>query len=157
VFACFSFLQTHLCLKLRNANRDPLHVLEQNRRRLFWSQGVRTTPLGRSCSRLILACFVFLLRLGNDEGIEARNEVFKVEAPKLAVAAAERALADWGGDRHKITHVIAVTCTGVIIPGLEFELMTRLALHTAVQRLSLVYMGNVCFLTLCLFFCVGAP
>jgi len=78
-----------------------------------------------------------------DEGIEARNEVFKREAPLLAVAAAEKALADWGGNKQHITHVVGVTCTGVIIPGLEFELMTRLGLQPNVERLGLVYMG--CF------------
>ena len=57
---------------------------------------------------------------GNDECIEKRNAVFKAEAPKLAVEAARRALSDWGGDKALITHVVAVTCTGVIVPGLEF-------------------------------------
>ncbi len=86
--------------------------------------------------------------LGNDAGIEPRNAVFKIEAPKLALAAARKAITDWGGDKHRITHVIGVTCTGVIVPGLEFELMTGLGLSTDTERLGIVYMGKCGFVWL---------
>jgi hypothetical protein len=55
--------------------------------------------------------------LGNDENIEVRNAVFKAEAPALSLDSARAAIADWGGDKMDITHVVAVTCTGVIVPG----------------------------------------
>lgn len=42
-----------------------------------------------------------------------------------------------------ITHVVAVTCTGVIVPGLEFYIMQALGLPTGTQRLSIQFMG--CF------------
>jgi predicted naringenin-chalcone synthase len=60
---------------------------------------------------------------GNNEGIEARNNKFKEEAVKLSLQSAAKTLADWGGPKEDITHVIGVSCTGVIIPGLEFHIM----------------------------------
>ena len=81
--------------------------------------------------------------LGNDECVAARNAVYKREAPALAAAAANRALDDWGGDRSTVTHVVAVTCTGVIVPGLEFHVMERCGLPAQCQRLSVQFMG--CF------------
>ena len=76
--------------------------------------------------------------LGNDECIEARNAVFKREAPKLAVAAARKAIADWGGDKALITHVIAVTCTGVMVPGLEFSVSAHYSNTPAMRSEALM-------------------
>lgn len=42
-----------------------------------------------------------------------------------------------------ITHVVAVTCTGIIVPGLEFHIMQALGLPLTTQRLSIQFMG--CF------------
>jgi predicted naringenin-chalcone synthase len=81
--------------------------------------------------------------LGNDEGIEARNTVFKREAIPLSLKSAQAALDDWKGQKEDITHVVAVTCTGVIIPGLEFHIMQGLGLSTKAERLSIQFMG--CF------------
>ena len=39
---------------------------------------------------------------------------YKEHAPGLAIAAARKAVTDWGGDKKRITHVVAVTCTGQI-------------------------------------------
>ncbi|KAF3362720.1 Uncharacterized protein PHSC3_000707 [Chlamydiales bacterium STE3] len=76
-------------------------------------------------------------------GMAKRNDLYKVEAPKLALAAARKALADWGGDAHAITHVISVSCTGMIAPGIEFSLMQGLQLRPSTQRLGINFMG--CF------------
>ena len=81
--------------------------------------------------------------LGQDECVEVRNAVYKREAPKLALEAARRAIDDWGGDKALITHVVAVSCTGVMVPGLEFCVMDGLGLSTTCQRLSVAFMG--CF------------
>ncbi len=77
------------------------------------------------------------------EGVELRNEVYKLEAPKLSLEAAREALRNWGGDPQTITHVVAVSCTGIIIPGLEFHVMTGLGLSIHTQRLNIGFMG--CF------------
>lgn len=81
--------------------------------------------------------------LGNDEGVEARMAKYKEHAPPLALAAARKAVRDWGGDKRTITHVVAITCTGVLVPGLELTVMQGLGLSSSTQRLAITFMG--CF------------
>lgn len=76
-------------------------------------------------------------------GTRQRNEVYKIEAPKLAREAAAKALKAWGGDSKEISHVISVSCTGMIAPGIEFDLMRSLNLKPSVDRLAINFMG--CF------------
>jgi predicted naringenin-chalcone synthase len=76
-------------------------------------------------------------------GMSPRNDIFKEEAPKLAQQAAEKALAEWGGDRSEITHVISASCTGMIAPGIEYLLIDQLGLRRDVERLGVNFMG--CF------------
>ena len=72
-----------------------------------------------------------------------RNNLYKQEAPKLAYKAARNALKNWGGNAHDITHVISVSCTGVVAPGIEFLLLDLLGLKRDIQRLGINLMG--CF------------
>jgi predicted naringenin-chalcone synthase len=72
-----------------------------------------------------------------------RNEIFKKHAPQLAISVCEKALNEWGGDRQSITHVISVSCTGMIAPGIEFLLIDALGLSRHVERLGINFMG--CF------------
>lgn len=72
-----------------------------------------------------------------------RNEVFKKYAPLLAESVCNKALNQWGGDRQAITHVISVSCTGMIAPGIEFLLIDLLGLSQHVERLGINFMG--CF------------
>jgi len=76
-------------------------------------------------------------------GMAQRNDLYKIEAPKLAFEAAAKALKEWGGDPGSITHVISISCTGVIAPGIEFDLMRLLNLKSSIQRLGINFMG--CF------------
>lgn len=76
-------------------------------------------------------------------GMTARNAIYKTEAVKLAHQASLEALEAWGGDVHSITHVISVSCTGVVIPGIEFSLIDLLGLPRSVCRLGINFMG--CF------------
>jgi len=72
-----------------------------------------------------------------------RNELYKSEAPDLSERAARAAIEDWGEDPKEITHVIAVSCTGIMAPGIEFLLVDRLGLDRGVDRIGLNFMG--CF------------
>ncbi len=72
-----------------------------------------------------------------------RNELYKKYAPELAKKAAQAALADWGGEVGDITHIIVVSCTGMMAPGIEFLLIDELGLAPNVQRYGLNFMG--CF------------
>jgi predicted naringenin-chalcone synthase len=76
-------------------------------------------------------------------GMTCRNDIYKKESLLLAHAAAKKALADWGGDPASITHVISVSCTGVVIPGVDFQLIMSLNLKRSVYRLGINFMG--CF------------
>lgn len=72
-----------------------------------------------------------------------RNQLYRIEAPKLCLKAATQAIQKWGQDPSKITHVISVSCTGMYAPGLEFGLIKSLKLNASVQRLGINFMG--CF------------
>jgi predicted naringenin-chalcone synthase len=76
-------------------------------------------------------------------GMSDRNIRYKKEAPKLAEQAARQALELWGGDPSRISHIISVSCTGVMAPGIEFHLMQSLGLSPSVNRLGINFMG--CF------------
>lgn len=76
-------------------------------------------------------------------GMTTRNLRYKEEAPRLAEKAAKQALEQWGGDKSSITHIISVSCTGVIAPGIEFYLMQNLDLPSTINRLGINFMG--CF------------
>lgn len=72
-----------------------------------------------------------------------RNDLYKQEAPRLALEASKKAIDAWGGSPLDITHVISVSCTGAVIPGIEFTLMDSLGLKRSVSRLGMNFMG--CF------------
>lgn len=72
-----------------------------------------------------------------------RNDVYKNIAPQLAASVCHQAIEQWGGDRKDITHVISVSCTGMIAPGIEFILIDKLGLSQSVERLGINFMG--CF------------
>lgn len=72
-----------------------------------------------------------------------RNEIYKSEAPKLALQSSLKALERWGGKPSDITHIISVSCTGVYAPGIEFQLIEALGLNPTVERLGINFMG--CF------------
>ncbi|MBX9924154.1 MAG: type III polyketide synthase [Rhabdochlamydiaceae bacterium] len=72
-----------------------------------------------------------------------RNEIYKEEAPKLAVKVAQKALNSWGGNLNEITHVISISCTGMMAPGIEYHLIKQLELRPTVGRIGINFMG--CF------------
>jgi predicted naringenin-chalcone synthase len=76
-------------------------------------------------------------------GMSRRNEAYKQHALPLSLQSAEQALEAWGGPRESITHVVYVSCTGLVAPGIEFHLMNALGLNKSVQRFALNFMG--CF------------
>src|SRR5690242_18097924 len=53
-------------------------------------------------------------------GMTARNSIYKKEAPALAEKAAKNALEKWPRPFKDITHILSVSCTGAITPGIEF-------------------------------------
>lgn len=74
-------------------------------------------------------------------GMTERNALYKKEAPLLAEKAAQETIKNWHGKLKDITHVISVSCTGAITPGVEFLLAQKLGLRDDVSLLGVNFMG----------------
>ena len=72
-----------------------------------------------------------------------RNELYKQHAPILSKKACQTALDEWGQDPKSITHIIYVSCTGIIAPGIQAYLQHALNLSPNVCQFGLNMMG--CF------------
>jgi alkylresorcinol/alkylpyrone synthase len=70
-----------------------------------------------------------------------RMELYARFASDLAVEAAGNALQDAGVSAAQITHLVVVTCTGFDAPGVDLELIERLALPRTTQRVQVGFMG----------------
>ncbi|MFC8409249.1 type III polyketide synthase [Arthrobacter sp. NPDC057259] len=75
-------------------------------------------------------------------GTKARNDVFAVEASKLFIEAAEKAVDACAGiAREDITHLVTVSCTGFFNPGPDYKIVRGLGLKPSVRRYHLGFMG----------------
>jgi alpha-pyrone synthase len=70
-----------------------------------------------------------------------RMQIYSEEAGPLGVCAARVALAEAGFPADTITHLITVSCTGFVAPGVDLALMTSLGLKSTVQRTHVGFMG----------------
>jgi alpha-pyrone synthase len=68
-----------------------------------------------------------------------RMRLYEASAPELA----ERAVAGLGlgTEARRVTHVIVTSCTGLYAPGLDFDLVQRCNLDSAVERTMVGFMG----------------
>lgn len=62
-------------------------------------------------------------------------------APELAERASHEALRKSGVAAKQVTHVVTVSCTGFIAPGVDVALIERLGLPASVQRTHVGFMG----------------
>jgi alkylresorcinol/alkylpyrone synthase len=62
-------------------------------------------------------------------------------APRLAAAAADRAIASAGDRRENIGLVVVASCTGFVLPGLDAHLIPMLGLRPDVLRLPMMQLG----------------
>jgi alpha-pyrone synthase len=62
-------------------------------------------------------------------------------APPLAVAASDEAVRRSGLDAAELTHLVTVSCTGFVAPGLDVALIRALDLRPTIQRTHVGYMG----------------
>lgn len=70
-----------------------------------------------------------------------RMAVYAREAPALALAAARKALDSCSIPKESITHIVTVSCTGFVAPGIDSSLMRALPLSADVQRTHIGFMG----------------
>lgn len=73
-------------------------------------------------------------------GTASRMRKFEETALPLAAEAIKDALPE-GFDYQEITHLIAVSCTGMYAPGIDIELIETLGLKTSVERTCINFMG----------------
>lgn len=76
-------------------------------------------------------------------GMSERNGVYKKEAPQLAERAARTAIKNWKGSIEEITHILSVSCTGAMSPGIEYILSRCLGVNSEASLLGINFMG--CF------------
>lgn len=70
-----------------------------------------------------------------------RMQHYSDEAPALALTAAARALEESGLRTDELTHLITVSCTGFLAPGVDVRLIKGLGLAPTVQRTHVGFMG----------------
>lgn len=80
-------------------------------------------------------------RLEAFPGTKARMKVFCEAAPDLGEEAIRNCLQKSGHSPLSITHLILVSCTGMVAPGIELELMRRLGMSDEVERFCIHFMG----------------
>lgn len=73
--------------------------------------------------------------------LAARMVRYEVEAPQLSEQAARKALKVAGVEPAAITHIVVVTCSGFMSPGVDIHLMDTLGLTPTVQRTQVGFMG----------------
>jgi predicted naringenin-chalcone synthase len=70
-----------------------------------------------------------------------RMEHYARLAPPLALEAARQAVARSGRTATEVTHLVTVSCTGFVAPGVDAALIEGLGLAATVQRTHVGYMG----------------
>jgi len=114
---------------------------------LYRQTGIRTrrTALGGAVVRDLLdgtaATGSPFLSGGAGPTTRQRMEHYAALAPPLAVAAARSALDRSGLDAAALTHVVTVSCTGFLAPGLDAALIRALGLAATVERTHVGFMG----------------
>jgi len=117
--------------------------------RIFGHSGVerRYTCDPRLLEPAASCCY---LPSSTDSGVpttEDRMVIYHRESVALVVEAARKALADSRNRPGDITHLIAASCTGMFLPGLDAELIGLLDLRQDVRRIPLTFMGCAAGLT----------
>lgn len=78
-------------------------------------------------------------RRGRFPGTRRRMARYETDAVSLAVEAV--AALGLGADAGAVTHVIAISCTGLMAPGLDLEVIRRCGLPATVERTVVGFMG----------------
>jgi predicted naringenin-chalcone synthase len=69
-------------------------------------------------------------------------QIYKDNALNLAIEAIENCFANLDQfDRHQITHLVTVSCTGMYAPGIDIEIVQNLQLNSSTKRTSINFMG----------------
>ncbi len=78
---------------------------------------------------------------GRGAGTELRMQTYATFAPPLAASACQAAFADAGVEPATVTHLVTVSCTGFVSPGVDAHLISELGLPATTQRVNVGFMG----------------
>jgi predicted naringenin-chalcone synthase len=82
-----------------------------------------------------------VVECGRGPSTGVRMQEYEKNAPPLAVAASQNALAAAGVVPRDITHLVSVSCTGFMAPGIDMALVEGLGLKPTVERTHIGFMG----------------
>jgi predicted naringenin-chalcone synthase len=77
----------------------------------------------------------------NGPSTAQRMDVYRTEAPPLALRACQKALAESGVPARGLSHLITVSCTGFEAPGVDHFLIREMGLAPTIQRTNIGFMG----------------
>lgn len=80
---------------------------------------------------------------GEDRGPTTlrRMDMYERHAPSLATAAARRALDRGEVEPGEVTHLVTVSCTGFVAPGIDAAIVSDLGLRAGTERTHVGFMG----------------
>lgn len=91
--------------------------------------------------RTFLPNFEEILTAQTPVSTKRRMEEYQRLVPAIGVQVGQACLRSAHTDPARITDIIAISCTGVMAPGLETILAEKLGLKTAVNRYAVNFMG----------------
>ena len=111
--------------------------------KLYDASGIETRySVLEDFSKLEEPLSFFSLNGKPDPSVGERMAIYKEEAIKLALQAAENVIQNHGHiKKGDFTHIIAISCTGMYAPGLDIELVEQLGLQKNIERTCINYMG----------------
>ncbi|HET7569996.1 MAG TPA: type III polyketide synthase [Gammaproteobacteria bacterium] len=113
-------------------------------RRIYRQSGVHRRASVLLDDNGISALEKFYPHAGGDPqgpGTAERMQRYADTAGALGARACRAAFAEAAIERKTITHLVTVSCTGLMSPGLDAELIERLSLSADIGRLNLGFMG----------------
>ncbi len=96
---------------------------------------------GESRDDLVPQNFYPVTNCGRGPSTGQRMAAYEKLAPPLALAASQRALSEAGVGPDAVTHLVTVSCTGFMAPGVEMSLIEGLSLRPTVERTHVGFMG----------------
>lgn len=77
----------------------------------------------------------------DEPSLDARQDLMVPAIPRLGMEAANKAIAEWGQDMNKITHLVFCSTAGVDMPGADYALIRLMGLNPSVKRVMLWHQG----------------
>ena len=114
-------------------------------RLLYARSGVRRKHsallLGECRDGLVQQDFYPETNCGRGPSTGRRMQAYEALAPPLALEASQKALTEGHVSAGDVTHLVTVSCTGFMAPGIDMALIEGLSLRPTVERIHVGFMG----------------